>query len=82
MPELLQLPLDGAATHLVAFMLAAKKAPIFFAYVVATKHTLALVFFKVFLAFFYSCTWIPVRVAKEVHRSSKMIYEKSNAKQS
>ena len=42
-----------------------KGAPIFFVYVVATNHGLVSVFVEVFLAFYHSGAWIPIRAVKE-----------------
>ena len=68
MAELLQLPLDVAAICTsLSSCLPVKGSP-FSVYAVATNHTLVHIFFEVFLAFFHSCTWISVRVAKEVER--------------
>ena len=51
--------------YLTIFTLDSNRAPIIFVYAVAVNHTVVHVFFKVFLSFYRSCTWIPVRAAKE-----------------
>ena len=50
--------LDGATTYLTVFVLTIKRASIFFVYAVARNHAWLCVFFEVFVAFFYSYSWM------------------------
>ena len=74
MAELLQLSLDGAAVCTsLSFVLTCKRDLTLSVYAVAMNYALVRIFIDVFLAFFHSCTWISVGVAKEVEREKIII---------